>query len=57
MIAAMRASGYKFGIYSSPGEWSSIFGSYGVILDKSLPLWFATYNNKQVRFSSIGAPI
>jgi len=47
MLAAMKASGYKFGIYSSSGEWSNIFGSYGVVLDSSLPLWFAKWNNVQ----------
>jgi hypothetical protein len=47
IIAAIKASGYKFGIYSSPGEWSRIFGSYGVNLDSSAPLWFATYDNVQ----------
>ena len=45
LIAAAKASGYNFGIYSSPGEWSNIFGSYGVVLDTSFPLWFATYDN------------
>lgn len=50
MLAAMKASGYNFGIYSSSGEWSNIFGSYGVVLDSSLPLWFADYNDEQVRF-------
>jgi len=47
IIAAVKASGYKFGIYSSPGEWSSLFGSYSAVLDSSAPLWFATYNNVQ----------
>ncbi|KAF8322107.1 glycoside hydrolase [Clavulina sp. PMI_390] len=47
MVAAMKASGYKFGIYSSPGEWSNIFGSYGVVLDTSYSLWFADYNNEE----------
>jgi len=45
MIAAAKASGYVFGIYSSPGEWSTIFGSNGVVLDTSFPLWFATWDN------------
>lgn len=45
LIAAAKASGYVFGIYSSPGEWSNIFGSYGVVLDTSFPLWFATWDN------------
>ncbi|KAF8322106.1 glycoside hydrolase [Clavulina sp. PMI_390] len=47
MLSAMQASGYNFGIYSSSGEWSSIFGSYGVVLDSSLPLWFANWNNAE----------
>ncbi|PPQ76524.1 hypothetical protein CVT24_010926 [Panaeolus cyanescens] len=45
MIAAIKATGFKFGIYSSPGEWGNIFGSTGVVLDSSAPLWFATWNN------------
>jgi GH25 family lysozyme M1 (1,4-beta-N-acetylmuramidase) len=45
LIDAAKASGYVFGIYSSPGEWFDIFGSYGVIVDNLLPLWFATYDD------------
>ncbi|KAF9051776.1 glycoside hydrolase superfamily [Panaeolus papilionaceus] len=45
LISAVKASGFKFGIYSSPGEWSTIFGSDSVVLDSSAPLWFATFNN------------
>ncbi|PPR00801.1 hypothetical protein CVT24_000733 [Panaeolus cyanescens] len=45
LIAAIKATGFKFGIYSSPGEWSSIFGSDSVVLDSSAPLWFATFND------------
>ncbi|KAF9904927.1 hypothetical protein EC991_002227 [Linnemannia zychae] len=45
LINAIRASGFKFGIYSSPGEWGNIFGSRDVVLDKTVPLWFATFNN------------
>lgn len=45
LVAAAKASGYAFGIYSSPGEWSSIFGSTGTVLDTSFPLWFATYDD------------
>ncbi|GJJ12718.1 hypothetical protein Clacol_006962 [Clathrus columnatus] len=48
LISAARASGFNFGIYSSPGEWASIFGSRSVILDNSVPLWFATYNGVQL---------
>ncbi|KAI8867500.1 glycoside hydrolase [Ramicandelaber brevisporus] len=45
LMKALRASGFKFGIYSSPREWGSIFGSTSVVLDNTVPLWFATYNN------------
>lgn len=48
MIAAIKASGFHYGIYSSPGVWSNIFGSYGVVLDSSAPLWFATWNGAEV---------
>jgi len=44
IISAIRASGFNFGVYSSPGEWSAIFGSTSIVLDNSAPLWFATYN-------------
>ncbi|KAF9051774.1 glycoside hydrolase superfamily [Panaeolus papilionaceus] len=45
LIAAIKATGFNFGIYSSPGEWSTLFGSTSVVLDSSVPLWFATFNN------------
>jgi len=44
LVAAAKASGFVFGIYSSPGEWGNIFGSTGVVLDTSFPLWFATFD-------------
>ena len=47
IVSALQASGFNFGIYSSPGEWSTIFGSEGVVVDSSAPLWFATWNNVQ----------
>jgi len=45
IVAALRDSGFGFGVYSSPGEWGSIFGSQSVVLDSSVPLWFATFDN------------
>lgn len=45
LVQAAKNSGFKFGIYSSPGEWGNIFGSQSVIVDNSVPLWFATYDN------------
>jgi len=45
LVAAVKASGIKTGIYSSPGEWDTLFGSTSAVLDSSLPLWFATFNN------------
>ncbi|KAF8988653.1 glycoside hydrolase superfamily [Cyathus striatus] len=54
LIAAIKATGFKFGIYSTPGEWSNIFGSTGVVLDNSAPLWFATFNN--VETLTLGTP-
>ncbi|KAF9582153.1 hypothetical protein BGW38_000572 [Lunasporangiospora selenospora] len=45
LIKAIQVSGFKYGIYSSPGEWANIFGSRGVVLDNTAPLWFATFNN------------
>lgn len=44
IVAALQNAGFVFGIYSSPGEWSSIFGSSGVVVDNSVPLWFATFD-------------
>lgn len=48
IVSAMKASGYNFGIYSSSGEWSDIFGSYDVVLDNAYPLFNADYNDEQV---------
>ncbi|KAF5327264.1 hypothetical protein D9619_003939 [Psilocybe cf. subviscida] len=45
LVTALKNAGFVFGIYSSPGEWSDIFGSEGFVLDDSVPLWFATWNN------------
>lgn len=47
LVTAFRNSGYKFGIYSSPGEWSNIFGSRSVVVANDVPLWFAQYNNAE----------
>ena len=45
IIDAVRGTGYDFGIYSSAGEWASIFGSKNVVLAPDVPLWFAKYDN------------
>lgn len=45
LVAAVRATKRKFGIYSSPGEWEKVFGSKGVEVAKDVPLWFATFDN------------
>ncbi|KAJ2975817.1 hypothetical protein NQ176_g5307 [Zarea fungicola] len=45
LVAAVRSSGVKYGIYSSSGEWSTVFGSKSVVLDNTAPLWFAAWNN------------
>lgn len=47
MVAALRNAGFNYGIYSSPGEWSNIFGSYSPVVDNSVPLWYATYDNSE----------
>ncbi|KIJ52959.1 glycoside hydrolase family 25 protein [Sphaerobolus stellatus SS14] len=47
LIAAIKATGFNFGIYSTPGEWSTLFGSTSFVLDNAAPLWFATFNNVQ----------
>jgi hypothetical protein len=47
VIAAAQASGFNFGIYSSPGEWSTMFGSPTPVVDSSVPLWFASFDNVQ----------
>ncbi|KAF5311108.1 hypothetical protein D9619_007636 [Psilocybe cf. subviscida] len=66
IIKALRNSGLKFGIYSSPAvrfdagtdailkEWSAIFGSRNFVLDNSAPLWFTTFNNVQTL--ALGTP-
>jgi hypothetical protein len=35
---------YKWGVYSSVGEWGDIFGSF--VLDKKVPLWQAHWDGK-----------
>ncbi|PPQ96207.1 hypothetical protein CVT26_005612 [Gymnopilus dilepis] len=54
IISAIKATGFKFGIYSTPGEWSTLFGSESFVLDNSAPLWFATFNN--VETLTLGTP-
>ncbi|KAF8802046.1 glycoside hydrolase [Phlegmacium glaucopus] len=54
LISAIKASGFTFGIYSTPGEWSTLFGSTSFVLDNSAPLWFATFNN--VETLTLGTP-
>ncbi|KAF5328358.1 hypothetical protein D9619_013284 [Psilocybe cf. subviscida] len=54
LIAAIKATGFNFGIYSTPGEWSTLFGSTSFVLDNSAPLWFATFNN--VETLTLGTP-
>ncbi|KAF5330543.1 hypothetical protein D9619_005231 [Psilocybe cf. subviscida] len=54
LISAIKASGYVYGIYSTPGVWSNIFGSTSFVLDNSAPLWFATFNNVQTL--TLGTP-
>jgi len=45
IITAMKNTGFTFGIYSTPGEWSTLFGSDSFVLDDTAPLWFATFND------------
>lgn len=47
LVAAVKNAGYNFGIYSSPGVWGNIFGDQSVVVDNSVPLWFATYDNEE----------
>ena len=44
IVQTLQDSGYKWGIYSSPGERGTIFGSQDVVVDNTVPLWFATYD-------------
>lgn len=45
IIAAVRATKFDFGIYSSATQWESIFGSTSVNLASDVPLWFAKFDN------------
>ena len=45
IVAAVRATKFDFGIYSSPGVWESIFGSKSANVASDVPLWFATFDN------------
>lgn len=44
IVSAIEASGYVWGIYSSIGEWETMFGSSSVVLDSSVPLWYADWD-------------
>jgi len=54
LLTAMKDTGFNFGIYSSPGEWSTLFGSTSFVLDDTAPLWFATFND--VETVTLGTP-
>lgn len=45
LVSAATASGFAFGIYSSPDEWVKVFGSQSVVLANDVLLWFATYDH------------
>ena len=47
LVAALKGSGHKWGIYSTPGVWAEVFGSRSVVLDNTAPLWFAVFDHKE----------
>lgn len=45
VVDAVRATKRDFGIYTSPTQWETIFGSHDFVLAKDVPLWFAKFDN------------
>lgn len=45
LVAAFREAKHDWGVYTSPTQWQTIFGSKGVELAKDVPLWFAKFDN------------
>ncbi|KAJ4164829.1 hypothetical protein LMH87_006484 [Akanthomyces muscarius] len=45
LVAAFRDAKHDWGVYTSPTQWESIFGSKSVELAKDVPLWFAKFDN------------
>ncbi|KAI8143633.1 glycoside hydrolase superfamily [Fennellomyces sp. T-0311] len=41
---ALDNSGWKWGVYSSKSQWTSITGSASWVLDSSVPLWYAHWD-------------
>ena len=41
LVDSMRSSGMRFGVYSSPGEWSDLFGSWSLDIPAC---WYADYD-------------
>ncbi|ORZ03792.1 glycoside hydrolase superfamily [Syncephalastrum racemosum] len=48
--SALDASGWKWGVYSSTYQWTTITGSASWVLDSSVPLWYSHYD-KSLSFS------
>lgn len=45
LVAAFREANHDWGVYTSPTQWQTIFGSATVELAKDVPLWFAKFDN------------
>jgi len=44
MMAALKAILPNSGIYSNHGEWWNIFADYTVVVDNTVPLWYALWD-------------
>ncbi|RUS26809.1 glycoside hydrolase superfamily [Jimgerdemannia flammicorona] len=44
--SAMKATQWKWGIYSSASQWSQIFGSTAYVLNNAFPVWYAQFWDK-----------
>ncbi|KAI7874951.1 glycoside hydrolase [Lichtheimia hyalospora FSU 10163] len=42
--SAFDATGLKWGVYASQSQWTTITGSKDWVLDSSVPLWYAHYD-------------
>ncbi|PUU73219.1 glycoside hydrolase superfamily [Tuber borchii] len=43
-IAAIKATGLKWGIYANGNQWATMFGSRGVNIASDLPLWAVQFD-------------
>ncbi|CAG8776538.1 29967_t:CDS:2, partial [Racocetra persica] len=43
---AAKTTGLNWGIYSSNGNWKTLFGTASAVVDSSFKVWYASYDNQ-----------